>query len=289
MTDRDVMERVGSLLERAVIAIEPDEEWYKTAFAVTVRGLAAVRLMVKTRPALGAFRQAQIDAALHDWGTSRVRWDYEGIACAAGGCAREAVTQGLCKSHYNRWYKANRRGSSAAFQPRPLSRADVLQEPQSHSITPDCGVSWLAGLLEGEGSFWRAFSRGHAYPVVKLEMCSKDVVERAAALIGVTTVREQKPRDPAWSATHIAQVSGAAAATWMQRLRPLMGERRRSAIDLALDDYYPERLPVAPAHCVVPGCEGPPRGRGLCHKHYMSWSRDRAKGRVPRVKPLRSN
>jgi hypothetical protein len=89
--------------------------------------------------------------------------------------------------------------------------------------------------------------------------------------------------------TYSVAISGAPAADWMQRLRPLMGERRRAAIDAALEAFYPERLSVAPEHCVVPGCPGAHRGRGLCHKHYMSWLRDVAKGRVPRVTPLRSN
>ena len=122
----------------------------------------------------------------------------------------------------------------------------------------------------------------------KLEMCSRDIVERAAALLGAA-VSARQPRDPHWGATYVAVLSGAAGAMWMQRLHPLMGARRRAAIDLALDEYYPERLTVQPERCAVAGRLGEPRDRGLCHRHYMSWSRDRVKGRVPRVKPLRSN
>jgi hypothetical protein len=73
----------------------------------------------------------------------------------------------------------------------------------------------------------------------------------------------------------------------MRTLRDLMGARRRGAIDKALKSYRPIQLTPAPEHCVVAGCESPHRGRGLCHKHYMSWSRDVAKGRAPRITPLR--
>lgn len=66
-----------------------------------------------------------------------------------------------------------------------------------------------------------------------------------------------------------------------------MGVRRQQAITTALATYDPIRLSVAPEHCIVPGCRKPHRGRGLCHKHYMSWSRDVARGRTPRVVPLR--
>jgi hypothetical protein len=74
---------------------------------------------------------------------------------------------------------------------------------------------------------------------------------------------------------------------WMIKLRESMGERRRAAIDNALANYHPIRLIDPPATCIVAGCESPHRGRGLCHKHYMSWSRDVAKGRAPRITPLR--
>ena len=289
MTDRDVMDRVGAYLKRAVIADRPRKDGYKTPFIVSIKGLDAVRLMVSTRPELGEKRRAQIDHALHDWGIGRDRWSYAGMSCAVVGCGAGAATRDLCDRHFNQWYKAKRRGSTTSFEPRPMSRDDVLRPPVDHAATPDCDLAWLAGLLEGEGTFTRTYSPSGFYPVLSVKMCSRDIVERAAILLGVSRVAQRRPKNPAWSLEYAAKIGGAAAALWMQRLRPLMGERRRAAIDLALDDYYPVRLLVAPEHCVVPGCEAPPRGRGLCHKHYMSWSRDRAKGRVPRVKPLRSN
>jgi len=256
---------------------------------VSLKGLDAVRLMVSARTSLSSARRVQIDNALRDWAVERTRWSYVGLTCAVGGCGAAATTKGLCDSHFNRWYKAIQRGAASAFKPRPLTRDDVLREAPPHLLTPDCEVAWLAGLLEGEGTFTRNQTRSNTYPVLSVNMCSRDVVERAALILGAANVHQRKPRDPSWNTTHVAAIGGVCAALWMQRLRPLMGERRRMAIDLALDDYYPQRLSVAPEHCVVPGCEEPHRGRGLCHKHYMSWSRDRAKGRVPRVKPLRSN
>jgi len=66
-----------------------------------------------------------------------------------------------------------------------------------------------------------------------------------------------------------------------------MGARRTAAIDAALAAYKPVRLVDPPATCVVPDCRDETRARGLCHKHYMSWSRDVAQGRTPRVTPLR--
>jgi hypothetical protein len=170
-----------------------------------------------------------------------------------------------------------------------LTADDLLRPPASHLHTPEDELSWFAGFLEGEGRFTLTKTGWRGYPVLYVQMASLDVIERARSMLGATSVRRNQPSDASWSMTYSVAISGAPAAAWMQRLRPLMGERRRAAIDAALEAYYPERLPVAPEHCVVPGCMQPHRGRGLCHKHYMSWLRDVAKGRVPRVKPLRSN
>lgn len=147
-------------------------------------------------------------------------------------------------------------------------------------------IAWLAGLLEGEGSFTEA--RG--YPDISVTMCDKDVLEHAAAIMGISAIWPANPAigaERGWSPAFQIGVTGAGAAEWMRRLRPLMGQRRTVEIDRALTAYHPIRLTRAPDHCVVTGCEAPHRGRGLCHKHYMQWDRDRKTGNEPRIRPLR--
>jgi hypothetical protein len=100
-------------------------------------------------------------------------------------------------------------------------------------------------------------------------MCDAAVVFRAARVLGAGAVAMREPEQAEWRPTYG------------------MGERRRTAIDAALAKYQPVYLVDPPASCVVPGCSEPHRGRGLCHKHYMMWSRDKAKGRAARIAPLR--
>ncbi len=161
--------------------------------------------------------------------------------------------------------------------------ANAATAPAAGVCTAACEFSWLVRLLEGEGHFGLTGT----YPVLKVEMCDEDIIERVCRILGAPGVRRDEPRDPRWSPTYITAVSGHSAAMWMVRLREAMGERRRSAIDRALAAYQPIRLIDPPATCTVPLCDGPHRSRGLCHKHYMSWSRDVAKGRAPRIRPLR--
>ena len=152
----------------------------------------------------------------------------------------------------------------------------------------DRALSWVAGLLEGEGTFTLTCdSQSRCYPVVSLEMCDAAVVFRAARILGAPAVSMREPERQEWRPTYEAKVGGKHAADWMRTLRSVMGERRRAAIDAALAEYHPVYLVDPPASCVVPGCGEPHRGRGLCHKHYMMWSRDKAKGRVARIAPLR--
>ena len=148
-------------------------------------------------------------------------------------------------------------------------------------------IAWLAGLLEGEGTFGVTRSSRLPYPAIKVEMCDEEIVGRAGQILGAGRMYARDPKHEAWSVSYIAKIDGHRAAEWMRRLRPYMGLRRSAAIDKALAAYQPIRLTEVPATCVVSGCNRPHRSRGLCHAHYMSWSRDRAKGRAPRVTPLR--
>ena len=118
-------------------------------------------------------------------------------------------------------------------------------------------------------------------------MCTEDVVSKAARLLAAPSVIRKEPEREGWSLSYVAVLSGSDAAQWMRRLRHDMGHRRTEAIDAALSQYHPIRLVDPPASCVVAACSEPHRGRGLCHKHYMMWSRDKAKGREARIAPLR--
>ena len=210
------------------------------------------------------------------------------MACAVADCGAPARIRGLCKRHFNSWYKATTRRRVTAIRPRPLTADAILSEDvEPHACTPDCELAWLAGLLEGEGCFSMANAGAHRYPAVRVEMASRDVVERAARLLEAVSVTVAPPTDPRWKLMYVAKIAGARVVPLLLRLRPLMGIRRRAAIDAALAAYKPIRLVDPPATCVVPDCGEPNRSRGLCHRHYMSWSRDVARGRVPRVTPLR--
>jgi hypothetical protein len=94
-------------------------------------------------------------------------------------------------------------------------------------------VPWLAGLLEGEGTF-TAKGRG-SWVGVGVEMCDRPTVARVAAMLGASGIsRDDGGGEKGWSPTYRIKISGNQARPWMTTLRPLMGGRRRAAIDRAL-------------------------------------------------------
>ena len=84
---------------------------------------------------------------------------------------------------------------------------------------------WLAGLLEGEGAF--DLHRGK-YPRIRLGMKDRDVVGRAATLMGGKVRLSLKPA-PNAAMWHV-EVSGTKAYALMEQLLPLMGARRSAKI-----------------------------------------------------------
>lgn len=288
MTDQDVVERAARLFDRAVTPWDRSSERpRKRVFITAIKGAAAVRVMRALYPVMGARRRLQIGLALGATPATRLRSLVRDATCGVTRCGLRVRSRGLCRRHYGSWWKATRRGRAprhpAVDLLPPAARAAALAIHPADDVR---SISWLAGLLEGEGTF----ATRAGYPSISVTMCDHDVLERAATVMGIARVWRKdviRNEDRGWSPAFEIGIAGARAAEWMHRLRPLVGQRRALQIDRALAAYRPIRLTKAPEHCVVMGCESPHRGRGLCHKHYMAWDRDRKSGRVPRVTPLR--
>jgi hypothetical protein len=84
---------------------------------------------------------------------------------------------------------------------------------------------WLAGLLEGEGSF--DAHRGR-YPRIRLAMTDRDIVGRAASLMD-SKIRLALHPAPAQATWH-TEISGERAAEIMRDILPHMGTRRSGKI-----------------------------------------------------------
>lgn len=94
-------------------------------------------------------------------------------------------------------------------------------------------IYWLAGLMEGEGSFGlrSGLASKGSQPVLQLGMTDRDIVERARTVLrhgaAIYTV---KPNGMHKKTAYKFVMVGPQAVGWMMILYALMGERRQACI-----------------------------------------------------------
>lgn len=141
-------------------------------------------------------------------------------------------------------------------------------------------LEWLAGLLEGEGSFM--LMKGS--PCVAVQMTDRDVVARVAEIMEVPMSEyKYKPKGkPSYLPVFYVRIWGTHAIEWMMTLYTLMGTRRKAKIKEVIEAWKASpAMPRASRGTSLPALCHPnlPRtGNGLCKKCYMRAWRDSRKG-----------
>jgi hypothetical protein len=108
---------------------------------------------------------------------------------------------------------------------------------------------WLAGLLEGEGTF---DSHRGKYPRIRLAMTDRDVVGRAASLMDakIRLSLHAAPAKPTWH----AEISGEKAAEVMRLILPFMGTRRSAKIaEVLAVHHFRQKAVIAAGAASTPG------------------------------------
>lgn len=150
----------------------------------------------------------------------------------------------------------------------------------------DADLYWLAGLLEGEGTFLAGSPSSPTVPLIRVQMTDADIVERVAALIG-RRVQCHRPRKEWYKSSTSTTIKGAGAVHFMRLLCPVRGERRQGQVDLALARPHHDRVRWVrrDLRCSEPGCVHPALTRGLCKQHYGSWWKSHKTGRASPLTP----
>jgi hypothetical protein len=108
-------------------------------------------------------------------------------------------------------------------------------------------LHWLAGLLEGEGSFMKPSPSSPNCPMIGLQMTDEDIVSRAASYLDARYCCTHRGADRGWKPCYQILLKGKRAVYWMHLLRPLLGSRRQQQIDRALAEYRPLRRGLSPS------------------------------------------
>jgi len=100
-------------------------------------------------------------------------------------------------------------------------------------------ISWLAGLLEAEGSFMKGTPSQPRTPRVMINMTDLDVIQRVATL-WCSSIKHFRKNVVGLKEQFSVQIGGGSAVSIMQLLRPFMGIRRQQQIDRAIASYRPQ-------------------------------------------------
>lgn len=240
MTDLDVVELVAGVLGTNVYAVEKGR--YRTEYGARIKGARAVELMKVLRPMLSKRRRAAIDSATAGYQPPVRKLDFDDAEAI-----RRDYAEGESVSSLARRFGVTRPTIRAArdFEIYPV-RERFPWRPISWVIrgadTSGTGLNWkelywLAGWLEGEGSFVAPPPSSPRGPRIHVNCCDRDVVFEVARLLRVKPREMQDPRglERGWSASWRALLTGGRAITLMQAIRPVMGIRRQQQIDQATE------------------------------------------------------
>jgi hypothetical protein len=97
-------------------------------------------------------------------------------------------------------------------------------------------IYWLAGLLEGEGSFMKGAPSNKRLPIISMQTTDGDIAEKVGKMFNVK-VYSRKRRQEHWKDVYSIRIIGSRAVELMKILKPLMGKRRQEQIQTALDSY----------------------------------------------------
>lgn len=100
-------------------------------------------------------------------------------------------------------------------------------------------IGWLAGLFEGEGSFYvntiRKNGKTYKYPAAAIKMTDRDVVEKAYQLFGKGNIRHTRKQRPKWKPTWTWTLNGFELTNELfQLIKEHLGERRLQTANIVL-------------------------------------------------------
>jgi hypothetical protein len=154
-------------------------------------------------------------------------------------------------------------------------------------VNGDENLAWLAGFLEGEGSFGcYANSKGPLFIQIACQTTDEDVAQRVAGYLGVSangpyTRKGRNDRKPYFC----INLSGYGAPGMMLRLHSHMGQRRQQEIAAALDRWNARPKKIREMR-LPPTCH-PERkhySRGLCSRcHYKAFHHEIGKLSVAEI------
>lgn len=106
---------------------------------------------------------------------------------------------------------------------------------------------WLAGFLEGEGSFLKGPPSRRNIPELVVTTTDKDIACKVGNIFKTSPCYiDKSKKNLKWKDAWMVRTRGIHAVEWMKMLFPLMGSRRQQQIKKAIDSYQDKRHRIVP-------------------------------------------
>ncbi len=239
-TDEDVVARAASLMGVGSYALRKrfPHERRRHIYAMRLSGRRAVAFMRLLAPFMGERRRRSIEAVCASFDPyPRSKLTPEQVRQIDA-----ALRNGEAVQELGARFGVLRSMIRDVEHRRGKMYREVLEgeAPEYYGVEPSTGgeltLHWLAGYLEGEGSFGVERRRAGIYARISMESVDEDVVAGVAQILGACYQRKA-PRTPAARPTFQCTITGERAAQLMRLLAPLLGLRRRRQVEAALSEH----------------------------------------------------
>ena len=116
---------------------------------------------------------------------------------------------------------------------RTYNNYKVSYEEIKYNLT-DIEIAWIAGLLEGEGSFLLPPPSNPSQVSIGIQMTDKDILERLQNYIGGSISKAKKQKEH-HKQSYALRIWGRKAEAIMELVYPYMGARRKERINECLE------------------------------------------------------
>ena len=156
--------------------------------------------------------------------------------CEIEGCYEEVHARDMCRLHYIRW---KRHGDPNIVLPsrRPRIEIEPIKGRGPLEMTWKEEIPWLAGLLDGEGSFTYAKGTYH----LQVHMVDEDIIQKVAGIFNKWTSKKMhihyRERQSGWQPQYSVQLTGKKEVRLVvARIYRFLCERRQGQIDAMIDE-----------------------------------------------------
>ena len=258
LVDEDVVEKVSTLMGTSCLRVAPRKNGWKPLFLSSLNGSKASAWMRVLLPYMGKRRALVMERSLRmeeRKKTERILINPFQGKTLAGCFDRATLAREVEETSYR--HVSKKYGVSHESVRRIVLDLDNKSRPRHgkpHRISVQHCVKviddvcdggelfWLAGLLEAEGSFMKGTPSRPGSPILSLQMTDLDVVKRALRCANSKRkiyFYEKRLRNPRHKDVFMWSERGKYAVSLMEKLAPLMGERRRAQIKAALACFVP--------------------------------------------------